>query len=583
MRAVAGLWIAGTTLLLGVALGLVACADSPVEVVASKRPQAATRQLASSATSVNYDASLGTLPEIQSGYYFENLIPRNSLPYVDATRGVLYQNAPSGAQDWQQPRQVGVDFMQDFVAEANVHIISSAHIPSTPTVRSFEGWYLIVGDKLGRTFQLGVASNGYTINSLTQPAQPLRPFRFADGKFHRLRVVIHGGLVNVFFDGVEVEHGLPLAPLGDFGQRIPPITVIFGAAAGNTALGSSETELKTFCYGTSPTDCSPGLTIDTPDDTPEPRSEFIALTGRGRPNATLNVLVDGRVTGSVLVDPDGNWEAMPYYAFNNFVTVSVQDAQTLDKSNEIVPHWTLGAVVVPGSSWINQSTSHQQLVRLRRADVLIAGSSRSPQRSLYGATYTHTALYLGGDANGTPMIAEAVTESQAAPLGGQQIRGVPLEWSTIWAEDDFVAAFRPKLPLEIGTRQAIVDWTATVTNRGLPYWDTRALVSLINSANSLYVFGGGILSPRANLLFTQLNSLKYSTTTFICSTLVWRAYLEGTGHTLDISTPNLMSAQPGSVVANLPIPFRDAFIQNLASVFVVPETFVRSPKLSQIF
>jgi hypothetical protein len=98
------------------------------------------------------------------------------------------------------------------------------------------------------------------------------------------------------------------------------------------------------------------------------------------------------------------------------------------------------------------------------------------------------------------------------------------------------------------------------------------------------------LPARLNLFLNEIYALTNSTSTFICSTLVWRAYYEGTGHALDISQPNLMTAQPGSVLGT----FSPGFISLLrnppvgctgwcGSVFMVPETFVRSGKLSQIF
>jgi hypothetical protein len=81
-----------------------------------------------------------------------------------------------------------------------------------------------------------------------------------------------------------------------------------------------------------------------------------------------------------------------------------------------------------------------------------------------------------------------------------------------------------------------------------------------------------------------LNSNKNSTAEFICSTLVWRAYYEGTGHTLDISKVNLLTASPGSWLYKQTPVLRDEFIQEeLAPVLALPETFVRSPLLRQIF
>jgi hypothetical protein len=86
-------------------------------------------------------------------------------------------------------------------------------------------------------------------------------------------------------------------------------------------------------------------------------------------------------------------------------------------------------------------------------------------------------------------------------------------------------------------------------------------------------------NSRFQSLINQIAANKNSTQKFICSTLVWRAYLEGTGHTLDISDPNNMSATPRSIRGQIPL----GFIDQLRPVFVVPETFARSPKLKQNF
>jgi hypothetical protein len=81
------------------------------------------------------------------------------------------------------------------------------------------------------------------------------------------------------------------------------------------------------------------------------------------------------------------------------------------------------------------------------------------------------------------------------------------------------------------------------------------------------------------VFLNELNSFKNSTTTFLCSTLVWRAYYEGTGHTVDLSNPNLMTPEPGSLMAA----FSPSFITQLDSVFIVPETLAVSPQLMKIF
>jgi hypothetical protein len=91
------------------------------------------------------------------------------------------------------------------------------------------------------------------------------------------------------------------------------------------------------------------------------------------------------------------------------------------------------------------------------------------------------------------------------------------------------------------------------------------------------VLSGGVLRP-FNLFLSELNDLKYSTSKVICSTLVWRAYYEGTGHAVDLSNPNLMTPQFGSLAG-----FTLAFLSQLKPVVIVPQTLAVSPQLSPIF
>lgn len=321
--------------------------------------------------------------------------------------------------------------------------------------------------------------------------------------------------------------------------------------------------------------------ITTPSNGASPKSQFVALSGTGTPGDSLGVLVGGVPVGSVVVDPGGKWEALPYVSpFGSSVTIQVQDQTTFVSSNTITVHPSLAFFPSP-----LPPSSYTRLLPLRHADIVVIASVTSPQYVLYGPNYTHTALYLGGDPNGTPLIAEAIpaTDPSASTFG--QVRSVFLEQSTVWTEATRMSAWHPQAGLPGATRDAIVAWAGNVTAQvpRLTYWPPSSFVTEVDTADALFIFFGGILNPRINGFLSALNSYKNSTTMFICSTLVWRAYWEGTGHTLDISTPNNMTAAPGSIVGNLPIPFRGAFLNNLASVFIVPETFVTSPKLSQIF
>jgi hypothetical protein len=59
--------------------------------------------------------------------------------------------------------------------------------------------------------------------------------------------------------------------------------------------------------------CNPCIT--NPKDGASPQSQFAALSGTGTPGNILSVLVGGFPAGSVTVDSEGNWEALPYVSF----------------------------------------------------------------------------------------------------------------------------------------------------------------------------------------------------------------------------------------------------------------------------
>jgi hypothetical protein len=332
-------------------------------------------------------------------------------------------------------------------------------------------------------------------------------------------------------------------------------------------------------------DCQVGVPcITAPSDGASPQSQFAAISGTGTPGDKLNVLVAGAPVGTVTVDSEGNWEALPYVApFGSSVTIQVQDQSSFNSSNTITVH----PYVAPPPGIVGPAITFTRLLPLRKADIFVTADPSSAQVWFYGPTFTHTALYLGGDADGTPWVAEAVTSTEAEANIFGQVRSVPLEHSLAWNGAVTMTAWHPRLPLTGATRSAIVTWAQNITIQGLPYGNIASMSSEVLAADALWAIESVTPTPailtRFNGFLTLLNSAKNSTTSFVCSTLVWRAYWEGTAHTLDISTPNNITATPGSVLGNLPTPFRDAFIAQLASVFVVPQTFVTSPKLSQVF
>lgn len=315
----------------------------------------------------------------------------------------------------------------------------------------------------------------------------------------------------------------------------------------------------------------PTLTIEAPRNGARPLSQFVVLTGTGAAGTTLDMERNGVRVGSIDVDRDGRWEALVYmgpFALPT-LTLQVQDTKTFEESNIVTVDSSYGTSgVLP----FGPLSSNLRLLPLRRADIFVTGSRTSPQHPLYGPNFTHVALYLGGDVDGTPMVAEAVPHGGPGGLG--EVRSAPLEQSTVWTDSDLnhIAAFRSREDVALSEvdRDAIVRAAFEYTSRGLDYWSIGDLRQLISTLL--------VPIPHRSPL-SELNALKHSTRQFICSTLVWRAYWDGTGGTLDLSTPNNMSAAPGSLLQRFP----SFLIDLLRPVFIVPETFVRSPRLQQVF
>ena len=102
-----------------------------------------------------------------------------------------------------------------------------------------------------------------------------------------------------------------------------------------------------------------------------------------------------------MVDSEGNWEALAYIGTGQSHTVQVQDRASAALSNTITVQSQYAAPAVGPSIPANLLSA---VLPIRKADILVTGSTISPQLAWYGPNYTHTALYLGGDGNGTPMI-----------------------------------------------------------------------------------------------------------------------------------------------------------------------------------
>ena len=216
--------------------------------------------------------------------------------------------------------------------------------------------------------------------------------------------------------------------------------------------------------------------------------------------------------------------------------------------------------------------------KFRKADVITTVSLKSHQIYLYGPNYSHAALYLGGDQNGTPLIAEAVPGREGGSLG--QVRAAPLELSTVYTDGRKVDDFRPVIQLDSTTRNAIVSWAQTETTLGLPCWNVLTDLT-VPFVRAWFYWDSTNHRPKDPQRFQQalerMNGKKMMTDKFICSTLVWRSYIEGTGGRLDLSRPN--NARIAGFISEFT---DDQFIDRTRPYWVFPDTLAQNPQLQRV-
>jgi hypothetical protein len=317
-------------------------------------------------------------------------------------------------------------------------------------------------------------------------------------------------------------------------------------------------------------DLTRGPCITNPTNGAHPFSAFVALSGVGAAGASIDIISDANVVATAAVNGNGTWEKVVQVGSGpHIVRVGYTgDPGSVSPPTTITNIGSFPPPLVPSSTF----------EKLQTADVILAVSLTSPQIELYGATYSHTALYLGGDADGTPLIAESVTASEAGTFG--QVRTVSLENSTVYTDGRRVDVFR-RGDFSPPERVAIVSWAAGVTVLGLSYWDIPGglVAPFVAAAAALWDFE--LDQPRDDVLFglalAAIEYEKFRTDTFICSTLVWRAYYEGTNQRLDLSQPNNIVVSPTSVLGEWVT--NTGFIDHLRPFFVFPETIPLSGHL----
>lgn len=188
---------------------------------------------------LQYDASKGTLPQDQGFVYSGDTNQNGTNPSPFVANGVLNATTTVGGQFWAVTTDSSIDFSRHVVLQATLKIDSSNYIPNIGT-GTREGYYLGIRDQHG-SYSVGLADNGFNINSIGTPNQALTPFPIA-GQLHTYRLEIEAELASFYIDGTLVARNIPPQNHDFIG-----LDVVFGGSAG---LSRSTSELTSFRYET---------------------------------------------------------------------------------------------------------------------------------------------------------------------------------------------------------------------------------------------------------------------------------------------------------------------------------------------
>jgi hypothetical protein len=173
------------------------------------------------------------------------------------------------------------------------------------------------------------------------------------------------------------------------------------------------------------------VTITTPDthqvgQVANPQSAYIGVEGvdLGSPNSKVEVETrtsTGIVISSTVVgtDTSGLWDA---------VVLGTSSAYTV-RAFDIADPAVFDSVFVH----CQDKNGNKELVyywELQKGDLILSTSNDTTEHTLYGAGYSQVSIYVGPDANGTPMVTEAVPSLSATPIHWTgYVQTVPLDMS----------------------------------------------------------------------------------------------------------------------------------------------------------
>lgn len=262
--------------------------------------------------------------------------------------------------------------------------------------------------------------------------------------------------------------------------------------------------------------------LTSPHNDARPHSAYIVIEGDAEPSASIQVLDADAVTAAIRADAGGHFERVLRFAAGR------HEIHVRSGGAESVAHVEIAAHPAPKSpapyEW------------LQAGDVILAHDLNSQQDALYRPVYTHSALYMGPDADGAPLLLEAVSEDNATSRG--PVAAVPIEESLGWRDADRVDAFRLASGLTSQDRTRIVSWARRTAARGLPF---RA-----GEFGDLYR-AWMLWDPRNDRprdaaefqrLLEELRQRLKDSDSYDCATLVWHAYLDNTAQHIDLASPN---------------------------------------------
>ena len=306
------------------------------------------------------------------------------------------------------------------------------------------------------------------------------------------------------------------------------------------------------------------IVITAPHTGARPRSAYLAIEGTGPPLNGIELLENGATLRTTPTAADGHFDCV----------LKLPPGEHELRARVVDDHGdSAHSIDVTIADGFAPPTSGAAWFGLREGDVLFSRGDRSEQVQSYNPLYTHTALYVGPDADGTPMVLEPMLQSDET----EGVVGlVPLEQTVIWRESR-AAIYRLRAGFKPGERQALLAWARTTAAREIPFW------SMTDDFGSL--FRAWLLWDREhdrpldraafNRLLASMHARTLATDRFNCVTLVWRAFLEATGGRVDLSRPNRALESAGAHVA-------PRFLAAIQPALLLPDTLALSGKLELV-